>query len=620
MDPKHNRNIVVNGDGFGIAWYDSDVESTEPCALKFITPAWSNGNLRDISATIRSSLMFGHVRAASDSAHHDELNPMIVSYENCHPFKYSCWTFMHNGAVPAFNRIKLFLLNMLPTELFLFIKGTTDSEHLFALFLHILGPNKRHKGYELSIEELISALETLISTICQLCKYANIAGSCSLNICITNGVHVIASRFRGNAYDIVSDEPPSLYYSAGVEYNSQGGYFYGEDECAVEQDETGDEVRNVYEGEMTGVETCLDSESQMQSLRDDSGCEPHGSPLQCSKRNEYYIGASVHDTPSSAVDSKLDENTPDISGIIISSAPLGREDTPKKHFKLIPSNCMLVCEGDYEDASSISSIHLKRILVNRENEALKTLSESYTQEWKAQMDSRDLYLGQSKGILLCTNVSSMKLQGVNSMECLVHLTRAKSDGGLGCSSECMSNHDMGPEWTDFHKGNRTLMLAASKDKMKRSQLLQSIGKEMGNPCPYLIPAPVGNSPVLLLQRKTRAKSNKTQINSDTDSGCTSMRNSTCTDSSGNTSSDSLKSYDTSTSVDSEPHASSQHNACGVVDPLSDCKQASPIKELLTFSDGYCDSVSKPKPNSRFPLVLMWNILCIFICLLYCWVV
>lgn len=36
-----------------------------------------------------------HVRAASSG--HDPLDRMIVSNENCHPFKYGRWTFMHNG-------------------------------------------------------------------------------------------------------------------------------------------------------------------------------------------------------------------------------------------------------------------------------------------------------------------------------------------------------------------------------------------------------------------------------------------------------------------------------------------------------------------------------------------
>ena len=95
-DPASKRNIRVNGDGFGVSWYGDNPEKGS-CCFKFITPAWSNDNLRNIGEHISSQLIFAHVRAASSGL--DLGEQVIISNENCHPFKFGRWTFMHNGGL-----------------------------------------------------------------------------------------------------------------------------------------------------------------------------------------------------------------------------------------------------------------------------------------------------------------------------------------------------------------------------------------------------------------------------------------------------------------------------------------------------------------------------------------
>ena len=48
VDKSHIRNIRVNGDGFGVAFWGQTIQ-TGPCLFKFVTPAWSNKNLISIS-------------------------------------------------------------------------------------------------------------------------------------------------------------------------------------------------------------------------------------------------------------------------------------------------------------------------------------------------------------------------------------------------------------------------------------------------------------------------------------------------------------------------------------------------------------------------------------------
>jgi hypothetical protein len=50
-DKNNERNILVNGDGFGVAWYTKE-PAKGSCVFKFVTPAWSNHNLRNLGEVI----------------------------------------------------------------------------------------------------------------------------------------------------------------------------------------------------------------------------------------------------------------------------------------------------------------------------------------------------------------------------------------------------------------------------------------------------------------------------------------------------------------------------------------------------------------------------------------
>jgi len=120
----HCCHTPVNADGFGISWYSPDVGV--PGVFKDITPAWNNPNLKQISRAIKSPCFFAHVRAASTGG---------VNYPNCHPFTYKNLSFMHNGTVPYFKKIKRSMLEFVSDKAYNLIQGTTDSEMMFAMFV-----------------------------------------------------------------------------------------------------------------------------------------------------------------------------------------------------------------------------------------------------------------------------------------------------------------------------------------------------------------------------------------------------------------------------------------------------------------------------------------------------
>jgi predicted glutamine amidotransferase len=114
---------ATNGDGFGIAWYG---DHPEPGLYRDILPAWSDCNLKSLARQIRSPLFLAHVRASTGGA---------TSRDNCHPFVHGRWSFMHNGQVAGFEKIRRKLEQALSDRLYASRRGTTDSELMFLLAL-----------------------------------------------------------------------------------------------------------------------------------------------------------------------------------------------------------------------------------------------------------------------------------------------------------------------------------------------------------------------------------------------------------------------------------------------------------------------------------------------------
>jgi len=191
------RNKPVNGDGFGVGWYPTHHDD-EPAVFVSIEPAWSNRNLEMIAKKIVTKHYFAHVRDASAN--------MPVNQANCHPFYSGQYLWMHNGRVNGFQRIKRALHSSLSDQSFDMLRGNTDSECLFALFMDSI----QHK-HNLTPEELQSGLQTVISTVEETQRKYGVENASSLNMAVTDGLSTIISRYSSG-----QREPASLYFGQGT--------------------------------------------------------------------------------------------------------------------------------------------------------------------------------------------------------------------------------------------------------------------------------------------------------------------------------------------------------------------------------------------------------------------
>ena len=190
----------LNGDGFGIGWYVPEV-NYEPVTFVSVNPAWSNRNLRNLAPKMQTECMIAHVRAASVGE---------VSESNCHPFQYKNLLMAHNGGVENFGRIKRDLRKPLSDEMYNWIKGQTDSEHLFAYLLSELFKN--HKT--VNPEAVVDSFERTFRTLKELMKKHDIQEPAYLNMVFTNGLFIVATRYCTDP----KEEPLTLYHSEGSRY------------------------------------------------------------------------------------------------------------------------------------------------------------------------------------------------------------------------------------------------------------------------------------------------------------------------------------------------------------------------------------------------------------------
>jgi len=187
------REEPLNGDGFGVGWYAPDL-APRPALFRSITPAWNNANLRSLAGVVASPCVMAHVRAASAG--------MPVAEANCHPFQRDRYLFMHNGHIGSFRSIRRQLLASLCEEAFHIIQGSTDSEHLFAVFMdEMAGANAEDP------QALAQALNRAVWRVIGLVEEVGGGHPSYLNLAVTDGRRAAACRFTSDA----GRPPESLY-------------------------------------------------------------------------------------------------------------------------------------------------------------------------------------------------------------------------------------------------------------------------------------------------------------------------------------------------------------------------------------------------------------------------
>jgi len=164
-----------------------------------------------LAADVRADLVLGHVRHATVGA---------LRTENTHPFRYRQWVFAQTGTVSEFERIKDRLVASVPDFLRSGIRGDTDAEvvfHVFLSFLHDAG--KLNDGL-VEAGLVREALRSTLAVVDGMTAEAGVEAG-KLNMMVSDGDQLVAvhrsespMRLRvlsgkGDA-DVVIGEDPQL--------------------------------------------------------------------------------------------------------------------------------------------------------------------------------------------------------------------------------------------------------------------------------------------------------------------------------------------------------------------------------------------------------------------------
>ncbi|GBF92924.1 hypothetical protein Rsub_05760 [Raphidocelis subcapitata] len=199
----------LNGDGFGIGWFNTEERrevDPSPCMFKSITPAWNNENLARLSTKIVSPVIFAHVRAAYPG--------MPVSEQNCHPFQFGRYLWMHNGVVGGFNCVRRHLLSGLSDAAYNTVQSFhSDSAVSFSIFLNALPDMCTQQPPDV----LLHAMQDTVAAICRAQRECGVAETSLLNFVVSDGTTMVATRFVSPE----SGGAATLYYAEGSTFSRQ---------------------------------------------------------------------------------------------------------------------------------------------------------------------------------------------------------------------------------------------------------------------------------------------------------------------------------------------------------------------------------------------------------------
>lgn len=203
---------MLNLAGFGLRAWDRDSHAPDQ-PFTYGSPSLPifDRNLKNLAEKVRASAVLAHVRGVAYSTTVD------ISLQNVHPFQFPGvpLTLAHNGDLNRMAEMKRHLAAHVRPEFLKEIKGTTDSEWIYALIVSNL-PDPFRKS---SRDELMGAVPKALDIIRNVRKELGIALSSSVNLFMTDGTQLCAVRYCFD-FGCYNTEHPSKVHEANLNFLS----------------------------------------------------------------------------------------------------------------------------------------------------------------------------------------------------------------------------------------------------------------------------------------------------------------------------------------------------------------------------------------------------------------
>jgi len=139
-------------------------------------------DLAQIGSDVRADVLLGHVRSATVGA---------LRTENTHPFRYRQWLFAQTGTLVGFETVRDRLVATVPGFLRPNVRGETDAELVFHVFLSFLHDAGKLEDVGVSPHAMTAAMRASLALIDGMAAEVD-AAPAALNIVVTNGEVMIA--------------------------------------------------------------------------------------------------------------------------------------------------------------------------------------------------------------------------------------------------------------------------------------------------------------------------------------------------------------------------------------------------------------------------------------------
>ena len=216
---------MLNLAGFGLrAWDPGSHQPEKPYFYGSPSLPVFDRNLKNLAEKVRAACVLAHVRGVAYSA------AVEISLQNVHPFQFDGvpWALAHNGDLAGMEALKPRLAPHIQPRFLAGIRGTTDSEWIYALFMSQLSD----PGATAAEDEVFEALGRTLAVLRLARADAGVSVSSSVNLFIANGRQLVALRycFDFGRYDTQAVERVheanlsflSLWYTLGRNYALHG--------------------------------------------------------------------------------------------------------------------------------------------------------------------------------------------------------------------------------------------------------------------------------------------------------------------------------------------------------------------------------------------------------------
>jgi glutamine amidotransferase len=217
---------MLNLAGFGLrAWVRDSNEPDLPFSYASATLPVFDRNLKSLAEKIKPSCVLAHVRGVAYSTSVD------ISLQNVHPFQFPGvrLALAHNGDLARFGEMKPQLLAHVKPRLAQHIKGTTDSEWIYAL----LASELDDPAADCDAAEIVAAVERTLAILREARARCGISSSSSVNLFLTTGDQLAAVRYCFDFGCYPTEDPArvheanlhflSLWYTSGRQYGHYDG-------------------------------------------------------------------------------------------------------------------------------------------------------------------------------------------------------------------------------------------------------------------------------------------------------------------------------------------------------------------------------------------------------------